>query len=126
MPHADRRAVPAQSSRSVSRPFLRFYHSEELRARTLAVLLYLEESPDPKAHRQAFADVAVELMSAGMDYYILQPFKRAAPGLLTQQTANVGMAGAVTMIGTVMRTVILRMDGPQLRSLSGSLRRLMS
>ena len=60
-----------------SQPFLRFYYSESLRAKTLAVLTTLEKAKDGTKHRDALADVAVQLTDSGMEYYFLRPLKLA-------------------------------------------------
>ena len=108
-----------------SKPFLRFYHSDALRKKTLAVLGTLEKSADPAKHRGALAEIAVELTSAGMDFYFMRPLRLSKPGFLVQQSANVGMAGAGQVMGSVLRNIIGRMDGPQVLSVCGSIRELM-
>jgi len=105
-------------------PFLRFYHSEALRAKTLAVLATLENSPDPIKHRDALAKLVVELNDAGMHYCFIRPLKLAKPGFVVEQSASLGMAGALQVIGSVVRNIIGRMDKPQLLSVSASIRQL--
>ena len=119
---------PASStprSSAKSKPFLRFHHDDELRTRTLAVLLTLEQSPDPAQHRVALAEVVVELTNTGMDCYFMQPLKLSGAGFILQQSANLGMAGALRVIGPVIRNIIGRMDKPQLLSVCGSIRQFM-
>ena len=108
-----------------SEPFLRFYHSRALRRNTLSLLGALEKAPDATAHRGALADVIVELTNSGMDYYFMQPLKLAKAGFIVQQSANLGLAGAQQVMGTVIRNIVGRMDGPQLLSVCGSIRKLM-
>lgn len=105
-------------------PHLRFYHSEALRTKTLAVLTALEEADDPTEHREALAKLVAELNDAGMDYCFIRPLKLAKPGFLIEQSASLGMAGALQVIGSVVRNIIGRMDGPQLLSISASIRQL--
>ncbi len=124
-PAVKRSRESAQKAGAKTKPFLRFYHSEALRSRTLAVLGALEQSADPAKHRDALADVIVELTNAGMDYYFLKQLERADAGFIVQQSANLGMAGALKVIGSVIRNIIGRMDGPQLLSVCGSVRELM-
>lgn len=95
---------------TASKPFLRFYHSEDLRTRTLAILAAIEQSSQPARHRDALADIAVELAHAGMDYYFIKPLERANVGFLVQTSASVGVAGGLQVIGTVIRNIIGRMD----------------
>ena len=110
---------------SSSKPFLRFYHSEALRKKTLSVITKLETTQDAAAHSDALADLVVELTNTGMDYYFMQPLKAAKAGFIVQQSASLGMAAAVQVMSTAIRGIIGRMDGPQLISVSGSIRQLM-
>ena len=107
-----------------AKPFLRFYHSAELRARTLAVLGALEDAPDSEEHRDSLADLVVELTESGMDYYFLRALKRANAGFLVEQSARLGMSGAVKLIGTASRKFIGRMDSAQLLVVSRHIREL--
>lgn len=125
--HPGRRSRSTVTPKSVGkeRSFLRFYHSDELRAKTLAVLAALEQARDPGKHRDALAEVVVELTSAGMEFYFMRPLTRAKAGFIVQQSAKLGLAGSMQVMGSVIRSVIGRMDGPQLLSISGSVRELM-
>lgn len=117
--------LSAEPSEPSSQPFLRFYHSTELRKKTLSLLNTIEQAEDATAHRAALADIAVELMSSGLDYYLMKPLKRANPGFLVQQSASLGLAGAQQVMGSIVRNIIMRMDAPQLLSVCGSIRELM-
>jgi hypothetical protein len=120
------RAKPlAKASSPPSQPFLRFYHSKGLRADTLRVLATLEKAKDGTQHRDALADVVVELTDSGMEYYFLRPLKLANVGFLTQQSANLGMAAAKQVLGSVIRNIIGRMDHPQLLIVCSYIRQLM-
>lgn len=119
------RKQPARRSPEPSEPFLRFYHSKGLRQKTLSVLRALEQAQDATEHRDALADVIVELMNSGMDYYFMKPLKLAKAGFIVQQSANLGLAGVRQVMGSVIRNIIGRMDSPQLRSVCGSIRQLM-
>ena len=116
---------PAKMSSKPSEPFLRFYHSRALRKNTLSLLDALEQAEDATAHRAALADVVVELTNSGMDYYFSKPLKRAKAGFIVQQSANLGLAGVQQVMGSVIRNIIGRMEGPQLLSVCGSIRQLM-
>ena len=118
------RASPKPSEPSFG-PFLRFYHSEGLRKKTLSVLDALEQAQDPAAHRDDLADVVVELMNSGFDYCFMKPLKRARAGFIVEQSANLGLAGARQVMASVIRNIIGRMDRPQLLSVCGSIRELM-
>jgi hypothetical protein len=108
-----------------SLPFLRFHHSEALRAKTLAVLGKVERAEDAAAYRESLADVVVELTNAGLDDYFMKPLKSAKPGFVVQQSATLGMAGARQVMATVVRQVIGRMGHPQLLSVCASIRQFM-
>ncbi|QSI77169.1 hypothetical protein [Niveibacterium microcysteis] len=119
-------AAPPASTAAVSeKPFLRFYHSEALRQKTLELLALIEGADDPGEHGVALADLVVELMNSGMDYFFMQPLKESKAGFIVQQSANLGLTGAQQVIGSVIRKIIQRMDAAQLVSVSGSIRRLM-
>jgi len=115
----------ASGSESSSKPFLRFYHSEALRKKTLVVLKALESARDPTVHRGGLADIAVELINGGLDYYFIQPLKVARAGFVVEQSASLGMTGVQQLMGSVIRNVIGRMEAPQLLSIGHSLRRFM-
>jgi len=104
----------AKTSSPSAQPFLRFYHSKSLRAKTLTVLAALEKAEDGTEYRDALADIVVELTDSGMDYFFLRPLKLAEVGFFTQQSANLGMAATTAVLGGVIRNVIGHMDGPQL------------
>ncbi len=125
-PKGKRVASPgAKPPAAASRPFLRFHHSDALRAKTLAVLGKLERAEDAARHRDALADVVVELTNSGLDDYFMRPLKLAKAGFVVQQSANIGMAGAQKVMATVIRQVIGRMEHPQLLSVCSSIRQFM-
>ncbi|MCX7155475.1 MAG: hypothetical protein NTW45_03420 [Rhodocyclales bacterium] len=117
-------APPARATPR-SKPFIRFYHSDALRKTTLSLLSTLEQAEDPTAHRDALANVVVELTSSGMDYYFMKPLKLAKAGFIAEQSANLGLAGVQQVMASVIRKIIGRMGGPQLLSVCGSIRQLM-
>jgi hypothetical protein len=105
-------------------PFLRFYHSDELRAKTLAVLTALEQAPDPQEHCDKLADLVAELTESGMSYYFLRALKLAKSGFVVEQSARLGMSGAVKLISSVSRGFIQRMSAAQLLVVSRHIREL--
>ena len=122
---ASRKKVVALRRKTSAKPYLRFYHSPELRKKTDAVLMKLEGSGDPATVRGPLGNLAVELTNAGLDYYFIQALKRAKAGFVTEQSASLGMEGVQQLMGSVIRNVIGRMDGPQLLSVGQSLRLFM-
>ena len=115
----------AEASGPPQKPFFRFYHSERLRAKTLAAIEAIEQAEDASKHSKALADVAVELMSSAMDYFFMRPLKLAKVGFIVEQSASICMAGTLQVMGTVIRNIIGRMDTPQLVSVCGSIRKFM-
>ena len=108
-----------------SRPFLRFYHSAELRKRTLSVLDRIERAQDATVHRDDLAEVVVELTNDGLDFYFMRPLRLAEAGFVLEQSANVGMKGVQQVMASVVRQIVGRMESPQLLSVCGSIRQFM-
>jgi hypothetical protein len=115
----------SKAPKSSVKPHLRFYHPAPLRKRTLDLLDTLEQAQDATAHREALAEVVVELTRSGLDAYFLKPLKLAKAGFILEQTASLGLAGAQQMMGPVIRQMIGRLNGPQLVSVCGSIRQFM-
>jgi hypothetical protein len=118
-------ARPKPAAKATKQPFLRFYHSEGLRVKTLAVLASIEKAKQPTEHRSALAGVVSELTDSGMDYYFMNALTVAKVGFLTQQSTKLGMSATTGVLGSVIRNVIGNMNGPQLLAISGYIRRLM-
>lgn len=118
-------ATPVQRQAAERRPFLRFFHPAELRKRTLAVLDRLEGARDPTLHADALAEVVVDLTRCGLDTYFMQSLKRARAGFIVEQSAGLGLAGAVKVLAAVIRSVISTMGAPQLLSVCTSVRAFM-
>lgn len=115
----------SKTPKSSPKPSLRFYHPTPLRKRTLDLLDTLEQAQDATVHREALAEVVVELTRSGMEAYFLKPLKLAKAGFMLEQTASIGLAGAQKMMGPVIRQMIGRLNGPQLVSVCGSIRQFM-
>jgi hypothetical protein len=54
---------------------MRFYHFPELHQKAIRVLATIESAEDPTAHREALAEIAVELTNSGLHYYFVEPLK---------------------------------------------------
>ena len=108
-----------------AQPFLRFYHSQSLREKTLTVLATLEKAKDATEYRNDLAEIVVELTDAGMDYFYLRPLKLADAGFFVQQSANLGMATTTRVLASVIRNIIGHMDSPQLLTICRYIRQLM-
>ena len=104
---------------------MRFYHSVELHEKTVVLLTALENARDPTVHRSDLAEIAIEFTNSGLHYYFVKPLKVARAGFILEQSASIGMVGVQQVLATVIRNIIGRMDGPQLLSVSQSLRQFM-
>jgi hypothetical protein len=124
-PAKPRTKPSAKRSSAPGNPSLRFYYSEALLAKTLAVLSTVEKAKDKTAHRDALAGIVVELTDSGMEYYFLRPLKIVKSGFLTEQSARLGMSATTSVLGSVVRNIIGRMDAPQLLSVCSYVRQLM-
>jgi hypothetical protein len=108
-----------------TRSFIRACHSEALHKRTLAVLSGLEQAEDPTAYREGLSSLIVELTNSALDYCFMRPLELTKPGFIIEQTARLGLAGVLQIIGPAVRQIIGHMDGRQLPSVSSSIRKLM-
>lgn len=121
-PAPRQRASPAPAD---SGPFLRFHHSAALRKKTLALLAAIEAADDATAHRDALAELVVELTNSGLDAFFMKPLKQARAGFIVEQSAGLGMKGVQQVMASVIRQIIGRMGSAQLLSVSGSIRQFM-
>lgn len=122
-PH--KQEVGAVQTPPSDKPFLRFYHSDSLRAKTLAVLTALEQAQDSTRHRNALTDLVLELTDNGLEYYFLRPLKLAKVGFVVEQSANLGMGGVKRVMSPVIRNIIGSMDKKQLLTVCVHIRDLM-
>jgi len=118
-------ATPRRQPAATRKPFLRFHFQAALQRKVLGTLEALEAAPDPTRHRSALAEAVVELTRCGMDAFFMQPLRLAKAGFITEQSAGLGMAGAVQVLSSVIRNVIGGMAAPQLLSVSRSIRQFM-
>jgi hypothetical protein len=116
--------VAPAKTRATSLPYLRFYHSKQLREKTELVLAAVEAEAQHAKHAQAVADLVTELIEAGMDYYFLKALKIAEVGFIAEQSARLGMSGAVKLISSVSRKFIVGMDQAQLLVVATHIRSL--
>lgn len=133
MPASPKRSAPAVVKRApkkpvepVSRPSLRFYHSHELRVKTLDILVMVENAEKATAHAGELTELVLELTDHGMDQYFLQSLKATKANFVVQQSAALGLAGVQKVMGTVIRNMLGRMDDRQLLSVCGSIRQFMA
>jgi hypothetical protein len=133
MPTSAKRAAPITAKRApkkaverVSKPFLRFYHSHELRVKTLEVLVAVEGAEKATAYSGQLTELVLELTDCGMDQYFLQSLKATKASFVVQQSAALGLAGVQKVMGTVIRNILGRMDDRQLLVVCGSIRQFMA
>jgi hypothetical protein len=133
MPTSRKRAAPIAAKRATkkaaepgSKPFLRFHHSQELRAKTIEVLEAVENAEKGTAHSGRLTELVLELTDCGMDQYFLQSLKATKANFVVQQSAALGLSGVQKVMGTVIRNIIARMDDRQLLSVCGSIRKFMA
>ena len=117
--------TPASKAKADAAPFLRFRYDPELHERVLGILNAMEGAPDSKEHRVALGNAVVELTNAGLEAYFLQPLQAAEAGFLARRSAELGIAGAQRVMGSMIRGIIGRMDPPQVLSVCASLRGFM-
>lgn len=133
MPTSAKRITPAGAKRAPkksagpdSKPFLRFYHSQELREKTLEVLEAVEDAEKATDHSDQLTELVLELTDCGMNQYFLQSLKATKASFVVQQSASIGLSGVQKVMGTVIRNIIARMDDRQLLSVCGSIRKFMA
>ena len=116
---------PSAAADANAEPFLRFRHPVALRKKTLSLLGTLEQADDATVHRDALSALVVELTNSGLDAYFMAPLRRAGAGFIVEQSAKLGLVGVQQVMGSVVRQIVGRMDGPQLISVSVSIRQFM-
>ena len=124
-PTATKRA-PKKATEPGSKPFLRFHHSQELRAKTIEVLEAVENAERATVHSGRLTELVLELTDCGMDQYFLQSLKATKANFVVQQSAALGLSGVQKLMGAVIRNIIGCMDDRQLRSVCGSIRKFMA
>jgi hypothetical protein len=116
---------PPEPSPAEELPYLRFYHSAELRDKTMAVVRSIERASDPGRYRKNLADVVMELTDGGLNYYFLRPLDLAKVNFVIKQSAHVGVGSVMRIMGPVVHNIIGMMDNEQLLTVCGHLRALM-
>ena len=70
------------------------------------------------------AQVVSELVEVGMDYYFMRALRQVDVGFVAEQTARVGISGAVTLVNSMSRKYIVRMGSAQLLVVAQHIREL--
>ena len=95
-----------------------FRISPELMERAQAALRAVREDPSDEDEVNALLEVILELTDHGMDFYYLEPLRRARAGTITTTAARVGLAAAGRGIPAIIRRVISSLDEGQLLSIA--------
>src|SRR5690242_14679354 len=105
-PAASRKTPPvSQPKPPPAEPFLRFYHADSLRIKTLAVLTTLEQAQDSTHHRAALCDLVLALTDNGLAYYFIRPLRQAHVGFVVEQSAHLGLGGVKRVMAPVIRHI---------------------
>lgn len=118
------KAPRAAKSGAASEPSMRFYHSHALRQKTVDVLDALDAHPGRKNHGEEMADLVSDLIDAGMNHFFLKPLEAADMGFIAEQSARLGISGAVKLMNSVSRKFLTRMEHGQLIVVSTHIRSL--
>jgi hypothetical protein len=106
--------------------FLRFHLPDALHEETTRVLGEVEAAADPTEHGAALAKVVLALTECGLDYYFLGALRAAKAGLLAEQSAKMGIATFLRVMGPLSRRILIGMSAAQLRVVAAHMRALMT
>ena len=91
-----------------------FQISPELMAEAQEALAAVRQDPAHKPNVEALLDVVLELTDRGLDFYYLEPLRRARAGTMTTSAAKLGLAAAGRGIPPIIRRVIGSLDEDQI------------
>jgi hypothetical protein len=74
----------------------------------------------------ALADLIVELVQHGFDFYFSEPLRQADAGFVINKTADVGLSATQKMMAPVIRNVIAKLDDEQLRTICVFMQQIMA
>ena len=95
-----------------------FRISPDVLARAEAALEAVREDPGEEAGRAALLGVVLELTERGMDFYYLEPLRRARAGTVVTSAARLGIAAAGRGIPPIVRRVVSSLDDEQLLAIA--------
>lgn len=107
-------------------PFIRFHLTEELHAQALDAVKTIAADPKPTEYSGALADLIVELVEHGFDFYFSEPLRQAEAGFVINKTADVGLSATQKMMAPVIRNVIAKLDNEQLRTICVFIQQIMA
>ncbi len=96
-----------------------FRISPELMERAQAALQAVREDPSDEVRVETLVEVILELTDRGMDFYYLEPLRRAQTGPITTSAARLGLAAAARGIPAIIRRVVSSLDEEQVLSIAG-------
>jgi hypothetical protein len=95
-----------------------FCVSPELMTRAEASLQALRRDPEHPSHVKELVAVVLELTENGLDYYFLEPLRRARVGAMGMAPARLGIATAGRAISPLVRRVMSSLDKEQILSIA--------
>ena len=96
-----------------------FRISPELMEQAQAALRAVREDPSDEDRLGALVEVILELTDRGMDFYYMEPLRRAQVGAITASAARLGLAAASRGIPAIIRRVVSSLDEEQVLSIAG-------
>ena len=122
MEQSTRRATPGGSLESAARVseeaessdnLVAFQIPAELMAQAEAALQAVRADPAAEESRGALVEIVLELTDRGMDFYYLEPLRRARVGAMATSATRLGIAAAGRGIPPIVRRVISSLDDEQ-------------
>ncbi len=117
--------TPASRKASAgSEPSMHFVYDGDLHGRVLQLFDDIEKQPDQHHQGEALASLVTDLIQTGMEHYFIRGLKLANMGFVAEQSAKLGVSGAVTLLSSVCRKYIVRMDHAQRLAVAQHMRAL--
>jgi hypothetical protein len=91
----------------------------ELRARIEEALAAIREDPADRARVEDLVEIVLELTDFGLDYYYLEPLRRAGLGAMGMVPARMGIATVGRGFPPIVRRVLLSLDEEQILEIAG-------
>ena len=107
-------------------PFIRFHLTEALHQEARDAVNTIAADPKPTEYSVALADLIVELVQHGFDFYFSEPLRQADAGFVINKTADVGLSATQKMMAPVIRNVIAKLDDEQLRTICVFMQQIMA
>ena len=98
-----------------------FQVSPELMQRAQEALATVRRDPADEDGVERLVEVVLELTDRGMDFYYLEPLRRARAGTMTTSAARLGIAAAGRGIPPIIRRVISSLDEEQVLAIAAFL-----